>query len=156
MEIKPLEHILRRNEMKAATGYCIARIYQLIAEGRFPKPIPLGDRAVGWLESDIVNWQQARIAERNTDPATQHILTQQQVNSIAKRGRYGDGGGLYLQVSAGGSKQWIFRYMISGRPRHMGLGSVRTFSLEEARERARLCRQKVADGIDPIDIRAAA
>jgi prophage regulatory protein len=60
-----VERIPRRNEMKAATGYCIARIYQLIAEDRFPKPIPLGDRAVGWRASEIADWQKARIAARD-------------------------------------------------------------------------------------------
>lgn len=60
-----VERILRRSEMKAATGYCIARIYQLIAEDRFPKQIPLGDRAVGWRASEIADWQKARIAERD-------------------------------------------------------------------------------------------
>ena len=37
----------------------------------------------------------------------------------------------------------------------MGLGSVDTFSLKEARERARQCRQLLADGIDPIENRLA-
>ena len=35
----------------------------------------------------------------------------------------------------------------------MGLGSLRTFNLEEARERARKARQQLADGLDPIDQR---
>lgn len=77
-------------------------------------------------------------------------LTAQGVRAMDKRGRYGDGGGLWLQVSAYGTKAWLFRYMINGRARQMGLGSVETFSLKEARERARLARQMVADGIDPI------
>lgn len=68
-------------------------------------------------------------------------------------GLYGDGGGLYLQVAKGGSKSWIFRFMIAGKPRYMGLGSIDTFSLREARERAKEARKLVADGIDPIDAR---
>jgi hypothetical protein len=35
-----------------------------------------------------------------------------------------DGGGLYLQVSATGTKSWMFRYAINGRERQMGLGSL--------------------------------
>ncbi|MGO4319862.1 tyrosine-type recombinase/integrase, partial [Agrobacterium sp. MCAB5] len=66
---------------------------------------------------------------------------------------YSDGGGLYLQVAKGGSKSWIFRFMIAGKPRYMGLGSIDTFSLREARERAKEARKLVADGIDPIDAR---
>jgi integrase len=54
-------------------------------------------------------------------------------------------------VSKWGTKAWLFRYMLDGRAREMGLGSVDTFSLKEARERARVARQKVADRIDPIE-----
>ena len=31
----------------------------------FPKPIPLGEKAVGWLEDEIIQWQKDRIAERD-------------------------------------------------------------------------------------------
>ena len=73
-------------------------------------------------------------------------------------GLYSDGGGLYLQVSRVGdntTKSWVFRFMLDGRARKMGLGSVDTFSLAEARERARQARQQVADGVDPIEARLA-
>ncbi|WP_371811380.1 Arm DNA-binding domain-containing protein [Brucella sp. 191011898] len=60
-------------------------------------------------------------------------------------GMYNDGGGLYLQVAKGGTKSWIFRFMLAGRAREMGLGSVHDFSLREARERAREARQLTAD-----------
>jgi integrase len=99
-------------------------------------------------------------------------LTAAFVASCTRKGRWADGHGLYLQVTPaegngqrskrrGGlrqptrkvavSKQWIYRYQIAGRSRAMGLGSVETFTLAEARERARKARQLVADGIDPID-----
>lgn len=75
-------------------------------------------------------------------------------------GLYGDGGNLYLQVADIGGKgitrSWVFRFMLDGRARKMGLGSVETYSLAEARERARVARQQVADGIDPIEARLAA
>lgn len=75
-------------------------------------------------------------------------------------GLYGDGGNLYLQVAdiggKGLTKSWVFRFMLDGRARKMGLGSVETYSLSEARERARLARQQVADGIDPIEARLTA
>lgn len=72
-----------------------------------------------------------------------------------KPGRYADGGGLYLQVSQFGTKAWLYRFMINGTARQMGLGSVNTFSLKEARERALKARQLVADGIDPIKTKNA-
>jgi prophage regulatory protein len=60
-----IERIVRRGQLPALTGYSIPHIYELISDGQFPKPIPLGRRAVGWLESEIAEWQQSRIAERN-------------------------------------------------------------------------------------------
>ena len=55
----------------------------------------------------------------------------------AKRpGYYADGAGLYLQVARGGARSWIFRFTLNGRTRDMGLGSVATFSLGEARQAA--------------------
>src|SRR5437016_26647 len=64
-------------------------------------------------------------------------LTIKQVASELSPGRYGDGGGLYLQVGPSGTKSWLFRYEQAGRDRYMGLGSINTFNLAEARERAR-------------------
>src|SRR5882724_8506068 len=72
-----------------------------------------------------------------------------------KPGLHGDGGGLYLQVSETGARSWIFRFMLAGRSREMGLGSISTFTLAEARERARAQRQLLADGVDPIEQRKA-
>jgi integrase len=76
--------------------------------------------------------------------------------NLRVKGLYNDGGGLCLQVGEGGkAKSWIFRYAVGGRERHMGLGSFDTFTLDEARERARQCRQLRAEGIDPIEQRKA-
>jgi integrase len=76
-------------------------------------------------------------------------------------GMYCDGGGLYLRVAPGGSKQWIFRYAADDpshkrgyRLRDMGLGSVDDLSLAEAREEARKLRNLRRDKIDPISHRA--
>jgi integrase len=77
-------------------------------------------------------------------------LTARAVNSATERGYYGDGSGLYLQISKYGTKSWVFRYKMHGRSREMGIGPLNTFTLAEARERARTARQRVKDGIDPI------
>jgi integrase len=75
-------------------------------------------------------------------------------------GRYGDGGGLWLQVTAGAdgktvNRSWLFRWVSRGRERWAGLGALHTISLTEARERARQFRQQVLDGVDPIAAREA-
>jgi prophage regulatory protein len=55
--------ILRLGSVKDRTGLSRSTVYLRIAQGRFPKPISLGGRAVGWLESDVTDWIAARIAE---------------------------------------------------------------------------------------------
>lgn len=63
------QRILRRSDLPAYTGYSVPRIYELMGEGKFPRPVKLGARAVGWLERDVAEWQAARIAERDAkDP----------------------------------------------------------------------------------------
>jgi integrase len=78
-------------------------------------------------------------------------LTAVAVRNATKRGLYGDGLGLYLQVSTFGTKSWIFRFMLDGVARKMGLGAVHTVSLAEAREDALAARSMVRKGIDPIE-----
>ena len=80
-------------------------------------------------------------------------LTAKQVHKLTTPGRYHDGGGLYFQVTSSTNRGWLFRYQRRGHARWMGLGSAREFDLGEARERANAARQKLRDGIDPIDAR---
>ena len=47
-----------------------------------------------------------------------------------------DGYGLWLQVSTYGTKSWLLRYMIRGKPDSMGLGPLNIVSLAKAREKA--------------------
>src|SRR6516162_3137774 len=77
-------------------------------------------------------------------------LTAIAVAKKSAKGRYADGGGLYLQIGEKGGKSWMFRYSRNGKEHEMGLGSVITFSLAEARLRANRCRQLLAGGIDPL------
>src|SRR5260370_14351208 len=71
-------------------------------------------------------------------------------------GYYGDGGGLLLQISRFGTASWVFRYRVAGRLREMGLGSLDTIGLADARERARKAREQRLDGFDPIEVRKGA
>lgn len=82
-------------------------------------------------------------------------LTALAVQRKRKPGYYPDGAGLYLQVSPTGSKSWIYRFTLRGRPREMGLGSAAEVSLEQARRRAEGCRKQAKSGIDPIEARQA-
>jgi integrase len=84
-----------------------------------------------------------------------HRLTQLQLKRARKRGLYGDGGGLYLQVGPSGSRSWVFRYKRDGRARMMGLGSLAVFDLTEAREQAMAARKALHTGTDPLAARAS-
>jgi hypothetical protein len=81
-------------------------------------------------------------------------LTVKKVQRQKLPGRFADRDGLYLQVN-GNNKSWIFRYKRFGRTRYMGLGSVATYNLDEARERVRKARQQIKEGIDPLTARQA-
>ena len=82
-------------------------------------------------------------------------LTALKVSKAMQPGMYGDGGGLYLRVTPDGTKNWVFRFMLNGRPRWMGMGPLHTIGLAEARARAAECRRQRYDGIDPIEARRA-
>lgn len=57
--------IIRLKEVIDSTGLARSTIYKYIAEGTFPKPVSLGDRCVGWVESEVHDWILARIEERD-------------------------------------------------------------------------------------------
>ena len=82
-------------------------------------------------------------------------LSARTVETTKKAGLSADGGGLYLQVGKSGAKSWLYRFMLNGQAREMGLGSLKAVGLANAREKAALCRSLLADGIDPIEARKA-
>jgi prophage regulatory protein len=54
-------HILRLQQVCEMTGLCRSSVYQMEAEGRFPKRIKIGLRSVGWIKSDVQDWLRQRI-----------------------------------------------------------------------------------------------
>ena len=54
-------NILRLPAVKARTGLSRSTIYLRISEGRFPKAISLGGRAVGWIEAEVNDWLNQQI-----------------------------------------------------------------------------------------------
>lgn len=57
--------IMRLKEVMDATGLGRSYIYKLIADGVFPKPVPLGARATGWVSDEVEFWILERIGERD-------------------------------------------------------------------------------------------
>ena len=76
-------------------------------------------------------------------------LTAAQLRKINEPGRYGDGGGLYLVVSPGGSRYWIQRVRLGASRTDKGLGSLMDVSLTEARKKAAVNRDALQQGRNP-------
>ncbi len=64
---KHSDNILRWPEVQARIPFSRSHAHALAAQGKFPKPIKLGPRASGWLESEINTWLAERIAESRPD-----------------------------------------------------------------------------------------
>ena len=77
-------------------------------------------------------------------------LNAKRVQNLSEPGRYADGNGLYLIVDLSGAKRWVLRTVVRGRRRDMGLGSLKTVSLANARQLAQGYRGVARSGGDPL------
>lgn len=59
--------LMKIKDVMQATSLARPTIYKYIGKGTFPKPVPLGGRAVAWVADEIEDWIMQRIAERDTD-----------------------------------------------------------------------------------------
>jgi len=86
-------------------------------------------------------------------PREVNKLSARTVQTVTKKGRHADGGGLYLVVDKGGAKRWAFIYRDrrTQKLREKGLGGVGTVSLAKARDKAIKARAALAAGNDPIN-----
>ena len=84
-----------------------------------------------------------------------NLKSARSVQTITQVGYHRCDAGLYLQVSKSGSKSWLFRFKspLTTKQREMGLGSLNTISMAQARELAVECRRLVLSGLDPIEER---
>jgi prophage regulatory protein len=57
------DKILRLPALMAQIGKSRSAIYLDISKGLFPRPVPIGRRSVGWLQSDVTNWISQRIEQ---------------------------------------------------------------------------------------------
>jgi prophage regulatory protein len=64
--------ILRRNDVEKRVGLKRSSIYALIAKDAFPKPIELSQRSRGWIEAEIDDWIESRVANRDTSMEVNH------------------------------------------------------------------------------------
>lgn len=78
------------------------------------------------------------------------------VSRLSEPGLHFVGGvsGLALQVLPTGGRSWLLRVSVGGKRQEIGLGGFPSVSLAAAREAARTTRQKIKDGINPVQERA--
>jgi len=81
-------------------------------------------------------------------------LSTRKVETVRAPGRHSDGGGLYLNVTGGGGRSWLFMYKVGGRRREMGLGSLNAVPPAQACKLAAEARQHLANGRDPLSARS--
>jgi prophage regulatory protein len=60
--------ILRLPAVMATTGMSATTIYSQMKDGLFPRQVPIGSQAVGWVESEIQDWIDDCIARRDDGP----------------------------------------------------------------------------------------
>ena len=84
-------------------------------------------------------------------PKIARELTAIEISRLNKQGKHAVGGvpGLMFQVN-GGSRSWIYRYMLNGKRRDMGLGPYPAVTLAKAKESARFVKDRAAQGYDPL------
>lgn len=56
--------LIRRREVERLTALSRSRIYDLMKQGTFPRPVSLGSMSVAWLEIEVMEWIASRIADR--------------------------------------------------------------------------------------------
>lgn len=65
--------ILRRPEVERRTGLKRSSLYAAVASGRFPAPVKLTTRSVGWLEQEVNAWIDDRAAHRACIESTRGV-----------------------------------------------------------------------------------
>ncbi|WP_232475846.1 tyrosine-type recombinase/integrase [Flavisphingomonas formosensis] len=79
-------------------------------------------------------------------------MTARKVASLKEPGRHADGGGLYLRITPGGARSWVFMTASHGKRTEIGLGAEAAIPLVTARKLAADMREAVATGIDPREV----
>ena len=58
---------LSKNQVSERVGYCGVHIMRLAKASKFPNPVTLGPGRIGFVESEVIEWQLDRIAERDRE-----------------------------------------------------------------------------------------
>ena len=63
-----MTRILRLPDVLERIGVSRSTLYLWVSKGRFPAPIQLGERSIGWIESDVTAWIERKVAEAGHTP----------------------------------------------------------------------------------------
>ncbi len=58
------QRLIRLRTVREKTGLAKSTIYAFVQQDRFPRPVKLGDRSSGWVESEVDAWIASRLAAR--------------------------------------------------------------------------------------------
>jgi hypothetical protein len=83
--------------------------------------------------------------------ARKRAMSQREVDAIRKVGMTCVSDNLYLQIRDQGTRSWLYRYWVDRKPKVIGLGAAKDFTLAEARDKAERLRLAIRDGADPAD-----
>jgi integrase len=87
--------------------------------------------------------------------ARKRAMSQREVDALKTPGMTCVSDNLYLQIRDQGTRSWLYRYWVDGKPKVIGLGAVNDFTLAEARDKAERLRLAIRDGADPADEKKA-
>lgn len=65
--------LLRRPDVQQRTGLSRSSLYNLIKEGRFPRPVQISDRSVAWVSDEIDSWINTQIKNGQTSAMGERI-----------------------------------------------------------------------------------
>lgn len=88
--------------------------------------------------------------------ARRRALSSREVDALRDVGMHWISDNLYLQIREQGTRSWLFRYWLDGKPKVIGLGATRDVTLAEARDKVDRLRIEVRDGGDPAGQKKAA
>jgi integrase len=82
-------------------------------------------------------------------------LTAIEVKQLTAPGRHPVGvvAGLMLNIKPSGAKSWVLRTMVGTKRKDIGLGGYPEVTLAMAKDKARIAKDSIKDGIDPVLVR---
>ena len=113
---------LRLPQVIDRTGYRKTAIYERIQQGDFPRPVKLGPRAVGWLDSEVEEWMRSRLKARDAEKSYEGIFASLLARICKQRKTSGNAMSLatllYLKANkkgSPGSRMMRFALIFTGR-----------------------------------------